>query len=383
MNNHTRSKILIFVITLIVLIGLIIIAMNLPSNSESPNNNNNPNNGVSNSNSSNNNEIVDENNNDQEMIRVVTTNLESPWSIVFYADIPLVSLRDNQEIIEILEDGSQRLVGKVEQAVPRGEGGLLGLAVYDNFLYTYYTTARDNRVTRFVLSGTNGSLSISDEEVILEGLPNASNHNGGRIHFGPDGMLYVTTGDAANPQSSQDLSVLSGKILRLTPEGDVPDDNPIRGSLIYSFGHRNPQGITWDEEGVMYSSELGQNTWDELNVIEANNNYGWPLIEGIEETNEFVSPIQQWATSEASPSGLTYHDGKLFIANLRGNSLSVINLTDLTSSEIYFKGEYGRIRDVTIAPDGSLWILTNNTDGRGSPSSTDDQIIAINIDYFK
>ncbi|NLC34689.1 MAG: PQQ-dependent sugar dehydrogenase [Erysipelothrix sp.] len=317
------------------------------------------------------------------MIRVVTTNLESPWSIVFYADIPLVSLRDNQEIIEILEDGSQRLVGKVEQAVPRGEGGLLGLAVYDNFLYTYYTTARDNRVTRFVLSGTNGSLSISDEEVILEGLPNASNHNGGRIHFGPDGMLYVTTGDAANPQSSQDLSVLSGKILRLTPEGDVPDDNPIRGSLIYSFGHRNPQGITWDEEGVMYSSELGQNTWDELNVIEANNNYGWPLIEGIEETNEFVSPIQQWATSEASPSGLTYHDGKLFIANLRGNSLSVINLTDLTSSEIYFKGEYGRIRDVTIAPDGSLWILTNNTDGRGSPSSTDDQIIAINIDYFK
>lgn len=317
---------------------------------------------------------------------VIATDLDSPWSIVFYEDTPLISSRNTGEIRELLPDGKTRAVTTINGSVHRGEGGLLGLAVSaDNFLYAYVTTRDDNRIVRMALSGEPESVSVGSPETILDGLPSGLTHNGGRIAFGPDGMLYATIGDAGDRDAAQDKTKLQGKILRMTPEGGIPDDNPFADSLVYSYGHRNPQGITWDENGTMYATEFGQNTWDELNVIEARGNYGWPEVEGGEICPEnadckYVGPVQKWATKDASPSGIAYTDGTLFIANLRGAVLRVIKTDDLSSSTTHFKNEVGRIRDATIAPDGKLWIITNNTDGRGQPGKDDDRIISISTE---
>lgn len=315
-------------------------------------------------------------------IRIITDNLNTPWSIVFYGASPLISSRNTGEILEILEDGSSHLITTLKNSVHRGEGGLLGLAIQDSYLYVYYTSDTDNRISRFMLSGEKGSLSMGEEELILSGLPSASYHNGGRIAFGPDGMLYAGIGDAGNTNASQDLSVLSGKILRMSGNGDVPLDNPFAGSLVYSYGHRNVQGLSWDEAGVMYASEFGQNSWDELNIIKAGANYGWPVVEGIEVHEGFEVPVQQWPVSEASPSGMTYYKGRLYLANLRGAVLRSVSIEQLSDAKDYFKNEYGRIRDLAIAPDGTLWFITNNTDGRGVPSIDDDKIISVPLEVF-
>ncbi|MCA0251432.1 MAG: PQQ-dependent sugar dehydrogenase [Actinobacteria bacterium] len=309
---------------------------------------------------------------------IIATDLEAPWSIVFYRGTALVSERDAGRIVEIGANRAVREVGRIEAAEAGGEGGLLGLTVHDSWLYAYYTTADDNRVERFELRGDPGSLSLGPGQVILDGLPSARNHNGGRIAFGPDQLLYVTVGDAGDRASAQDLDVLSGKILRLTPEGAVPADNPFSGSPVYSYGHRNPQGLAWDQQGTLYATEFGQDTWDELNVIEPGGNYGWPQVEGIAGGGGFIDPVQQWPPSEASPSGMTRADGTLYIANLRGERLREVPLSDPTVfSERFVDEPIGRLRDVALAPDGSLWVLTNNTDGRGSPNPGDDHILRI------
>lgn len=190
-------------------------------------------------------------------------------------------------------------------------------------------------------------------------------------------MLYAGTGDAGNSSGSQDLDYLGGKILRMTPDGDVPDDNPYPGSLVYSLGHRNVQGIAWAEDGTMFASEFGQDTWDELNVIEPGSNYGWPIVEGQADDPDYVDPVQQWRPADASPSGLTVAGDTVYIANLRGERLRAIPVDDLGSATDYYVGEYGRLRDVTPAPDGGLLVLTNNTDGRGSAGPDDDQLLHI------
>ncbi len=308
---------------------------------------------------------------------VIASGLDAPWSIVFYRDTALVSERDTARIVEIGADRTVREVGHIEAAAPRGEGGLLGLAVRDPWLYAYYTTARDNRIERFELIGEPGGLGLGPGQLILEGLPSAQNHNGGRIAFGPDQLLYVTVGDAGDRDAAQDLDSLAGKILRLTPEGGVPADNPFEGSPVYSFGHRNPQGLAWDADGHLFATEFGQNTWDELNLIEPGGNYGWPDAEGSADADGLTDPLQQWPTSDASPSGMAYLDGVLYIANLRGERLREVPLSDVTTSTERFVGELGRLRDVAVAPDGSLWLLTNNTDGRGSPRPGDDRILRI------
>jgi glucose/arabinose dehydrogenase len=215
---------------------------------------------------------------------------------------------------------------------------------------------------------------------VIDGIPAAGNHNGGRIAFGPDGMLYVTTGDAGDRNSAQDVDALSGKILRLTPEGDVPEDNPFAGSPVYSYGHRNPQGIAWDADGRMYASEFGQDTWDELNVIEAGGNYGWPDVEGIADDADYIDPVQQWRPDAASPSGIAVTGSDIVIANLRGERLRTVPLDDLTSSTEQFVGEFGRIRDIVIGAGGTFWFLTNNTDGRGAPRDGDDRILRLGLD---
>ncbi len=250
--------------------------------------------------------------------RDVTTGLQAPWSVVFLGETALISERDTGRILELLDDGSTRVVGTVPGVAASGEGGLLGLAVAGRRLYAYSTGERENRVQRFGLRGEPGSLSLGSARTILDGIPSAAIHNGGRIAFGPDEMLYVATGDAAESGRAQDRGSLSGKILRMTPDGDVPPDNPFEDSLVYSYGHRNVQGLAWAADGTMFATEFGQNTWDELNIIEPGRNYGWPEAEGESDDDDFTDPVQQWRTSDASPSGLTAAQGTLFIANLRG-----------------------------------------------------------------
>jgi glucose/arabinose dehydrogenase len=306
--------------------------------------------------------------------------LDAPWSIAFHGDAALVSERDSARVLEVSEDGEVREVGVIDGVEPGGEGGLLGLAVSDGELFTYFTAQGENRVERREIRGDAGALSLGSATAVIDGIPAAGNHNGGRIAFGPDGMLYVTTGDAGDRASAQDLDALSGKILRLTPEGEVPADNPFAESPVYSYGHRNPQGIAWDAEGAMYASEFGQDTWDELNVIEPGGNYGWPEVEGIADDSDYIDPVQQWRPDAASPSGIAVTGSDIVIANLRGERLRTVPLDDLTASTERLTGELGRLRDVVVGPDGMLWILTNNTDGRGNPSDGDDRILRLGRD---
>ncbi len=326
----------------------------------------------------------------------VAAGLAAPWSIAFAGPTALISERDTGNVLELTDPGTpqggtqpvgtqlagSRLVGTVPGVAHLSEGGLLGLAVYragsgPSLLYAYFTADQDNRILRFPLTGSAGSYGLGAAETVFTGIPKAANHNGGRIAFGPDGMLYVTTGDAGDRGSAQNPDALSGKILRLTPDGGVPADNPIAGNPLYSLGHRNPQGIGWAPDRTMWAAEFGQDTWDELNRIEPGANYGWPVVEGAAGDPQFTDPVQQWRPSEASPSGLVVTGQSIIIANLRGARLRVVPLADPTRSVEQWVGEYGRLRDAVSAPDGSVWVLTNNTDGRGSPRPGDDRILRL------
>jgi len=312
---------------------------------------------------------------------VIATGLSAPWSIVrLRSGSTLVSERDSGVIKELTPSGTLRDVGTVPDVARGGEGGLLGLAYVraGNALFAYLTTASDNRIVRFELMGEPGSYALGPGTPILTGLERASNHNGGRIKIGPDGLLYATVGDASQPWISQDLTSYNGKILRMELDGSVPLDNPFPGSLVYSLGHRNPQGLAWDGSGQLWASEFGQNTWDELNRIVPGGNYGWPAVEGIAGEPGFIDPLYQWQTDVASPSGLAFSSDTLFMATLRGQRLWTI-YTDSTTALAWYADSYGRLRDVVPGPGGTVWVLTNNTDGRGTPRPGDDQILQISL----
>jgi glucose/arabinose dehydrogenase len=309
---------------------------------------------------------------------VVAEGLETPWSVVFLGDTPLISDRDDGDILELLPDGQTRVIGTVEGVVHEGESGLLGLAVDDQGrLYAYSTGADGNRIQRFELTGEPGSLGLGAAETILDGIPAASYHDGGRLAIGPDGMLYATAGDAGNREDAQDRGSLAGKILRMTLDGAVPEDNPFPDSLVYSYGHRNPQGLAWAADGTMFAAEFGQDTWDELNVITAGGNYGWPEVEGVGGGEDFIDPVQQWNPDEASPSGITVVEGTIFIANLRGEVLRAVPVADPGTATEYYEGEFGRIRAVTASPAGDLWFITSNTDGYGNAGEGDDRLVSV------
>ncbi|MGM1018542.1 MAG: PQQ-dependent sugar dehydrogenase [Actinomycetota bacterium] len=304
----------------------------------------------------------------------IATGLDAPWSITFLGEIPLVSERDSGRILEVAPDGTTREVGTIAEVTAGGEGGLLGLATADDQLYSYFTAADGNRIERFDLDGPAGSLTLGAPQTVLDGLPSSSTHNGGRIAFGPDGMLYVGTGDAGQPDRAQDPDSLGGKILRMTPDGDAPDDNPTSGSLVYTLGHRNVQGLAWSPDGTLFASEFGQNTWDELNIIEPGGNYGWPAVEGQGGDAAFIDPVHQW-----TPDGIAVAGNTVIMASLRGERLTAIPATSPGSSSDYYVGEFGRLRDAVVAPDGSVWFLTNNTDGRGDARADDDRIIRVEL----
>ncbi len=320
------------------------------------------------------------------VVDTVATGLAVPWGVAFLPDgDAVVTERDTRRVLVIDKTTYDvRQVGLISAAVPLGdqggEAGLLGVAVSpdferDHLLYFYVSTANDNRIVTAPLE--HGKLGST--RVILDGIPNGFIHDGGRLAFGPDGYLYASTGETGNPELAQDTSTLAGKILRMTPDGEPAPGNPFPDSQIWSYGHRNVQGLAFDDEDRLWASEFGQNTYDELNLIEPGRNYGWPMVEGRGDRSGLVDPQVVWDTDEASPSGLAYLDGHLWLASLRGERLWRVDVHgDHASHPVdYFVGKYGRMRTVVVTPDGRLWVTTSNRDGRGDPRSGDDRILLI------
>jgi glucose/arabinose dehydrogenase len=305
----------------------------------------------------------------------VARDLEAPWGLAFLPDgSALVSERDSGRILRVRPGAEPEEVATVPGVAPRGEGGLLGVAVSpdyqrDRFVYAYLSTTDDNRIVRFRVGEA--------PQVLVAAIPRAAIHNGGRIAFGPDGMLYAGTGDASDGRNAQDLGSLGGKILRLRPDGGVPDGNPFPGSLVWTLGHRNVQGLAWDADGRLFATEFGQNRVDEINLVERGGNYGWPEVEGNGGGDRFRDPVVTWPTAQASPSGATIAGGTLYAAALRGERLWSVPLVGGGAGQprALLVGAYGRLRHVAVAADGSLWVLTSNRDGRGDPSDDDDRVL--------
>ncbi|OKJ53862.1 PQQ-dependent sugar dehydrogenase [Streptomyces sp. CB02261] len=310
-----------------------------------------------------------------------TEGLKSPWGL---AALPggdlLVSSRDERTITRVDgRTGAKTPLGVVPGVVPGGEGGLMGLAVRDGWVYAYLTAESDNRIVRMRYGDGD---RLGAPEPVLTGIPKGVVHNGGRIAFGPDGMLYAGTGETGRTGLAQDRASLGGKILRMTPEGAPAPGNPSAGSVVYSYGHRNVQGIAWDTAGRLWAAEFGQNTWDELNLIESGRNYGWPEVEGRAGRAGFVDPVAQWPTSEASPSGIAYARGAIWMAGLRGERLWRVPLsgTKLAADpEAFLTEEYGRLRTVLAEGGGRLWLVTSETDTRGTPEEGDDRILRLEV----
>lgn len=335
-------------------------------------------------------------------VEVWIDNLDIPWSLIFLPDGRAL-LSERRGKIRLIRNGKLEKESYAEPEVfDYGEGGLMGLALhpqfpkepYIYFMHTYRENGRVyNRVVRLHDLGNRGAI----DRVIIDKIPGGRNHNGGRIAFGPDGMLYIATGETFKAELAQDLGSLAGKILRLTPEGAIPEDNPFPGSAIYSYGHRNPQGLAWhpvtqelfvSEHGP--SGEFFKFANDEVNVIRKGGNYGWPEVIGRAEKESYIDPLLLWKKT-TPPSGITFYGGNLFVATLRSNALVKIELNiekdgdysyrvkrvERWFAEDFSKGEFGRIRDVVVGADGYLYFLTSNRDGRGTPRPNDDKIYRI------
>ncbi len=320
------------------------------------------------------------------LVEVVTSGLDTPWEIAFLPGGEMLITERSGNLVLIGAKTTRIRVPNVEQ---RGEGGLLGLALdpdyaVNNRIYVYLTSLENgqlvNRVERYIFKNS----VLSDRKIIFEGILGANNHDGGRIEFGPDGYLYITTGDAQNPDIAQDITALQGKILRVTSEGEVPEDNPF-ATAVWSYGHRNPLGLAWDAEGRLWSTEHGPSGlgsgYDELNLITPGANYGWPEIQGEEELEGMVSPVVQSSGSVTwAPGDVEYLEGKLYFTGLRGSALYVVSLDGerVTGFNTFFSGEFGRLRAVRVGPDGYLYVSTSNRDGRANPGVDDDLILRVN-----
>lgn len=331
----------------------------------------------------------------------LASGLEVPWEMAFAPD-GRIFITERTGSLRVMENGKLRdapLLKLSEPLVSKGEGGLLGLALDPDFeqngrAYVYHTyRTEEGETANRVLQLQIGREAAEISRVLLDDIPGDTNHNGGRIKLGPDGNLYITTGDRYEPELAQDKNSLGGKILRITPGGSIPEDNPWPGSPVYSMGHRNAQGLAWQPESrALYSSEHGQSSHDELNLIEAGANYGWPLIEGDEigeGRQKLVTPLAHSGKETWAPSGMTFITqgpwaGELLVANLAGQQLLRVSLPPAggtLSITSLFKEKYGRIRNVAEGPDGTLYLMTNNRDGRGDPQAQDDRLIALRPDW--
>ena len=309
-------------------------------------------------------------------------NLEVPWSIQKHEDVFYISERPGN-IVRIKGNDLERQTVHFSEDLSRGsEAGLLGFILDPDFeenneafaYYTYITAKRTfNKIVKLRLEN-----NVWEEvEILLQQLPGGNYHDGGRLAIGPDNKLYVTVGDAHNPNEVQELDSLNGKILRLNLDGSIPEDNPYENSYIFSYGHRNPQGLVWTTDGTMYASEHGNNANDEINIIEAGKNYGWPLIEGTEELEGMEGPLFTSGSDETwAPSGMDEWNNHLYVAALRGSAILEFDLENQTVHS--FIEDYGRIRDVLIVGD-DLFFITNNLDGRGYGSSDDDKLYRIEL----
>jgi glucose/arabinose dehydrogenase len=312
--------------------------------------------------------------------RDLVTGLAVPWAIAFLpGGDALVTERDSARLVRVTPAGKVSTVGKVPGVSPAGEGGLLGVAVSpsfarDHWVFLYYSAASENRIVRFAYRGQG----ITDVRTLVTGIPRGPIHNGGRLAFGPDHMLYATTGETGRGGLSQDRSSLGGKILRMTPDGKPAPGNPF-GTLVWTYGHRNVQGLAWDQRGHMFATEFGQDRFDEINLISKGHNYGWPVVEGFGgDRKRYTPPLLTWTTAEASPSGLAYAGGSLWAGALGGRRLWQVPVSakgTVGRPVAHFEGRYGRLRAVATAPDGSLWVSTSNRDGRGDPRKGDDRIL--------
>lgn len=305
-------------------------------------------------------------------------NLEVPWAMAFLPDDRMifterggrVNILDGKDVINIADIN----------VTQNSESGLLGIAVdpqfnQNHYIYLYYTQGNYNKISRFILGN-----KLTNETVLVDKIPGGPIHNGGRLKFGPDGKLYATTGDAGDSNIAQDLNSLGGKILRLNPDGSAPSDNPFN-SYVYSYGHRDPQGITWSPNGTMYETDHGQTANDEINLIIKSGNYGWPIYQGNDTAPGFIKPLRGYTEFTLAPSGMAFHQNALFVAGLRGTQLRRVTLsTDGTAvmGESAFFRELGRIRDV-VEYKGNLYICTSNRDGRGIPQIGDDKILKVKI----
>jgi len=321
--------------------------------------------------------------------KIIADKLQIPWSLAFLPDQSILFTERPGRVRQISPSGvlSETPVSTISDVKPIGEGGLLGIAVHPNFsqnryIYLYYTYSgngnnTENKVVRYTY--LNNQL-ISDKVIISE-IPGSANHNGGRLMFGPDGFLYVTTGDSQEPSLSQDKISIAGKILRLTDDGKPAPGNPF-DSTVYSYGHRNPQGLAWDEMHKLYSTEHGSSAGDELNLIELGKNYGWPVIKKTETRAGMETPLLNSGNETWAPSGLVYIAPYFYFAGLRSSTLYRFD-PSTGKLDKFLKNKYGRLRDVVLGPDGMLYITTSNMDGRSITHLDGDKIIRINTSSLK
>ncbi|SES33941.1 PQQ-dependent sugar dehydrogenase [Salipaludibacillus aurantiacus] len=316
-------------------------------------------------------------------VEVLAENLEIPWSLNIHEETVYMTDRHGR-ILEIENGETEQTDLQTSSPVAHeGEGGLLGFKLADDFAdsgeaYVYYTFEGENgslmnRVAKVKKENDDG---WAETDIFIDDIPGAQIHNGGRLAIGPDGMLYATTGDADDPDLSQDEDNLAGSILRMTAEGDIPEDNPFEDSYVFSYGHRNPQGLAWDENEAFYSSEHGPVGHDEINLIEPGNNYGWPVIEGGESNEGMEEPLIHSGEDTWAPSGVTFRGNDLLVTGLRGESLYYFDEDNQEMTKV-FEGE-GRLRDVKYK-DGAIYLITNNTDGRGLPEENDDRLLKLTL----
>ncbi|MGH4028945.1 PQQ-dependent sugar dehydrogenase [Actinomycetota bacterium Odt1-20B] len=322
-------------------------------------------------------------------ISTVSTGWTIPWGTYWMPDgkSALVTERDDFRVWKVSPDGGTKTqVGTVPEAqTTGGEGGLMGVAVdpdwaSNHYVYFMHTSSEGNRIARMTYDGTK----LSDYKALLKGIKKNKYHNGGRLAFGPDGYLYATTGEAQTPDLAQDKNSLNGKILRMTRDGEPAPGNPF-GNYVYSLGHRNPQGIAFDPQGRLWEAELGNSSKDELNLIKAGKNYGWPICEGTCDTSGMTNPKKTWGVAEASPSGVAVVDGAIYMAALRGERLWRIPINadneDVGTAKAFYVGDYGRLRAVTAVPGGAkeLWLSTTNADNNGGEPDGSDKIFKVSL----